>query len=78
MSAKPARGAAAEAVSIHINEGPLRRRARPFVVTYLGESVVNLAGVGVFAKHVTAEVDAATAAKLEGDPAWRVERRQRP
>lgn len=75
MSKEPARGAAAEAVSIRINEGPLRRRSRPFAVTYLGEGVVALDGVGVFAKHVTAEVDAATAAKLSGDPSWRVERR---
>lgn len=72
---KAAAGPAAEAVGLRINEGPRRPRSLPFTATYLGDGVVSLPGVGVFARFTRAEVDAATAARLEGDPAWEVRAR---
>jgi hypothetical protein len=42
-------------------------------LTYLGEGVVAVEGVGVFARFTRAECDAATAKRLENDPRWRIE-----
>lgn len=64
------RGAVAEGVGFRLNEGPLRPRPLPFTATYLGDGVVTLDGFGTFARFTKAEVDAPTAARLEGDPAW--------
>ena len=66
------RGAVAEGVGFRLNEGPLRPRALPFTATYLGEGVVTLEGFGTFARFTRGGVDAATAARLAGDPAWEV------
>lgn len=63
----------AESVSFTINEGPRRPRPRPFTLTYLGEGVVTVEGVGLFARFTKAECDAATAERLGRDPRWRVE-----
>lgn len=65
----------AEGVGFRINEGPRRPRPRPFTLTYLGEGVVAVEGVGVFSRFTTAEVDARTAARHQGDPRWEVRRR---
>lgn len=65
----------AESVSFTLNEGPRRPRPRPFTLTYLGEGVVSVEGVGLFARFTTAECDEATARRLEHDPRWRVQRR---
>ncbi len=67
----------AESVSFTLNEGPRRPRPRPFTLTYLGEGVVTVEGVGLFARFTTAECDEVTAKQLEQDPRWRVEPRQR-
>ncbi|MCO5165417.1 MAG: hypothetical protein M9894_03495 [Planctomycetes bacterium] len=75
---KAAGGPAAEAVGLRINEGPRRPRSLPFAATYLGEGVVDLPGVGLFARWTRAEVDAATADRLRGDPAWEVRPRVTP
>lgn len=72
---KVARGRVAEGVGFRLNEGPLRPPALPFTAMYLGEGVVTLDGFGTFARFTRAEVDAATAARLEGDPAWELRRR---
>lgn len=66
-------GAVAEGVGLRLNEGPLRPRSLPFKATYVGDGVVTLEGFGTFARFTRAEVDAATAARLAGDPAWVIE-----
>jgi hypothetical protein len=69
---KAVQGPAAEAIGFRINEGPTRPRPLPFTAMYVGEGVVTVEGVGVFARWTRASVDAATAARLRGDPAWEV------
>ena len=39
-------------------------------ITYVGEGVTALDGVGVFARHTTARVAEGVATKLEGDTRW--------
>jgi hypothetical protein len=70
---KVSRGAAAEAVGFRINEGPRRPRRLPFMARYVGEGVVSVEGVGLFARWTRAEVDADTAARLAQDPRWEIE-----
>ena len=41
-------------------------------ITYVGEGVTALDGVGVFARHTTARVAEGVATKLKGDPKWLV------
>lgn len=47
--------------------------AKPFWLTYVGDDVVTVAGVGKFANGTRANVDAATAEIYRADPAWVVE-----
>ena len=39
-------------------------------ITYVGEGVTALDGVGVFARHTTARVAEGVATKLKGDSKW--------
>lgn len=71
--AKAGRGAAAEAIGFRLNEGPVGARPLPFRITYLGDGVVTVPGVGLFSRHTRAGAPADVAARLRADPAWRVE-----
>lgn len=71
--AKAVRGAAAEAIGFRLNEGPVGARPLPFRITYLGDGVVTVPGVGLFSRHTRAGAPADVAARLRPDPAWRVE-----
>lgn len=70
---RPQRGPAAEAVGFRLNEGPPRGRRPTHTLTWLGEGVVEVPGVGVFARDVTAWVSSELAARYAGLPGWRVE-----
>lgn len=69
------RGPAAEGITFRINEGPPPRRPEPFSLTYLGEGVVSVRGIGNFAHGTRAAVDAETAARYRDHAEWRVEAR---
>lgn len=69
---KAARGPVAEVVGFRINEGPRPAERAPFRATYLGDGVITVPGVGLFARWTCAGVDAATAARLRTDPLWEV------
>ena len=70
---RPPRGPAAEAVGFRINEGPPQGPRLAHTLTWLGEGVVEVPGVGVFARDVTAWVSPELAARYAGQPGWRVE-----
>jgi hypothetical protein len=58
-------------------ERPPAPPPKPFLLTYEGDDVVEVPGVGKFQNGTTAEVDTDVARALEGRPGWRVTARPR-
>jgi hypothetical protein len=78
MGKKPFRAAAIEGVRWYFAEDrPRGAPPKPFLLTYAGDDVVEIPGVGKFQNGTTAEVDAETARACEGRPEWIVRERPR-
>jgi hypothetical protein len=57
------------------DERPKPRPPKPFWLTYTGDDVVTVPGVGLFQNGTTAEVDADVAARYGVTPGWAVQPR---
>jgi hypothetical protein len=60
------------------NERPPGPPPKPFWLTYVGDDVVSVKGIGLFQNGTRAEVGPATAERYRGQPDWVVEERPRP
>lgn len=70
---RPNRGAAAESVGFRINEGPPRAPRKPFRITYLGDGVATVDGIGLFTRGTSAEATRSQAERYRGLPDWEVQ-----
>jgi len=75
VSKKTPRAGAIEGLVIRFAEDRPRPPRKPFLLTYLGDGVEAVDEIGLFQRGTTAEIGLETAARLRGQPGWRVERR---
>lgn len=69
------RGVPAEGISWRLGEDRPCAPDLPFRLTYVGEGVVSVPGLGNFARGTTASVNAKVAERYRGLPDWAVEPR---
>jgi hypothetical protein len=76
---KSSRAAAIEGVRWYFSEErPPAPRPKPFILTYMGEGVVEVPEVGLFQNGTTAEIGPELAREYEGKDGWLVGRRRVP